>query len=1198
MTAATALDRGRYELVRQLGRGTGGVVYEAFDRERGLAVAVKQLQVDDAERIFRFKAEFRALADVSHPNLVRFEDLFEEGGRWFFTMELVEGVDLLAYVRGGAAAAGFDEARLRESIAQLAAGLAALHAAGKVHRDVKPANVRVSPEGRVVLIDFGFAVDARREVAFDLVVGTPNYMAPEQAAAQPVDSAADMYALGVILYEALTGSLPHTGSALEVLERKQHTQPPTPSTLRAGLPADLENLCLDLLQLDVGARPSAKTTLRRLGRVSSDPDASASRSSMGPATPFVGREAELDWLRLAVAGVSAGAPVTVMLVGDSGVGKSALLRRCLRELRRDDGVLILEGRCHQREALPFKALDGVIDALTAYLHELPDERMADLVPRHAVLLTQAFPVLRQVRALSDLPRLPYTIDPQETRRRVVLALRELLERLGRRLRVVLSIDDLQWTDADSLALLAGLLRAPDAPRIALLATIRDLAPEQLGLPGDVRSLVVGPLSRVEATDLARILCEREGLDGAQLGGQIARVADGHPLYIAEMARHARSSERRSAASLDAGLESALWARIAGLEDAARTVLRVVCVSGAPLPARALGRATGLEASQLARLVSMLRVVQLVRTTGVPPEDTLEPYHDRVRASVLAHLDPDTLRATHRAIALALEAASGDHEALTLHWCGAGDPGRAAPHAERAAEAAAQALAFEHAARFYRLAAEGSAAARRGELLARAGDSLAGAGRGKEAADAYLEAAEGAAAADQLEWRRRAADQLLRSGHVEGGLGAIRDVLARVGMSLPEGPRRTLALLLWRRARVRLRGLRFRLRDATQVAPEALRRIDVCWSVAAGLGMVDTMCAADFQGRTLLLALEAGEPSRVVKALALEIAFSASGGSRTVARTERLFEVVEGLARELADPQAIGLVDATAGIAAYQQGRFRVALERSLTAQHLFRDQCTGVAWELSTVRLFAMWSRYYLGECAMIAREVPMALREAEARGDLYEITALGTGLVNARWLFAGDPAGARRETEQALGRWSHVRFHFQHYWHLLAESQIDLYEGDGAGAFRRLEARWRDLERSLYLRIEAVRVEALHLRARAALAASSDPGAERVASSAVHALGRERVAWARPLALLGQAALARRADDAGEAMALLARAIEGFERAEMQLYAAAARRRLGALRGGDEGRSLVEAASAFMSEQSIRDPAQVTELLAPALAP
>jgi serine/threonine protein kinase len=198
---------GRFALIRKLGEGGMGVVYEAEDLERGARVALKVLHRARAGTVARFKREFRSLQHLEHPNLVRLGELITDGHEWCFTMELVEGVSLLEHVRGErpfaehttrgspgvrrsprslhpSPADRFHEGRLRDSLRQLALALATLHAAGIVHRDVKPSNILVTGEGRLIVLDLGLALDLRQEATpstTGTIVGTVAYMAPERA---------------------------------------------------------------------------------------------------------------------------------------------------------------------------------------------------------------------------------------------------------------------------------------------------------------------------------------------------------------------------------------------------------------------------------------------------------------------------------------------------------------------------------------------------------------------------------------------------------------------------------------------------------------------------------------------------------------------------------------------------------------------------------------------------------------------------------------------------------------------------------------------------------------------------------------------------------------------------------------------------------------------------------------------------------
>ena len=240
-----SLANGRFEVLRLLGEGGMGVVHAARDTERDEVVALKSLRHLGGEALLRFKHEFRALQDLHHPNLVALGELLEEDDDWFYSMELVEGVDVLTWIDG-------DRDRLRDVLRQLAAGLGALHQAGKVHRDIKPSNVLVTHAGRVVLVDFGLVTESRAPESSDpSIVGTAAYMAPEQAASRPVGPAADWYAVGCILYEALTGRLPFEGTTIEVLMHKLEREPPLPSQL-VSVPGDLDALCGELLRREIG----------------------------------------------------------------------------------------------------------------------------------------------------------------------------------------------------------------------------------------------------------------------------------------------------------------------------------------------------------------------------------------------------------------------------------------------------------------------------------------------------------------------------------------------------------------------------------------------------------------------------------------------------------------------------------------------------------------------------------------------------------------------------------------------------------------------------------------------------------------------------------------------------------------------------------------------------------------------------------
>ncbi len=1232
-----------------------GTVYEAVDQESGARVALKTLRRLAADNLLAFKNEFRTLAALDHPNLVRLGDLFEEGGQWFFTMELLEGSDLLTYVRGGEArpprecitpstadgvpavtaliadqpamastlagssdpqldegapvvrvTGAFDETRLRDALAQLGRGLYALHAAGKVHRDVKPSNTRVTPEGRVVLLDFGLVTDAYgAQETPHAIVGTPRYMAPEQAAARPAGTAADWYAFGVMLYEALTGVAPHQGNPLEIMLDKQRHAPRAPSSV-ASVPLDLDALCMELLRFEPAERPSGAAVLRRLGV---EPTSEQARGVTCTQTPaFLGRQEELATLEQAYAALVAGRePATVLIAGASGVGKSALVREFTERLSaQDPGVVLLRGRCYERESVPYKAFDGCIDELSQRLASLPDAEVAAVVPPGAGLLAQVFPVLRRVRALATDFAPTQVADAQELRKQVFAAFRELLVRMSVRRRVVLAIDDLQWADADSLALLAALLRPPDAPGILVLATTRPTGLDPKRLEGAVRRVELGGLPPEQASELAQVLLVR-ALDShpdlAHVSAAIAREAAGHPLFIDELVRHLAVAPRSQVTQ--ASLDDALWQRICWLDAAARQVLYLVAVSGAPTSLQVIARAADLELPALMRQVSLLRVANFVRASGSRTLDLVEPYHDRVREAVLVHLDEVGRRRCHERLALALEASGlAEPQALALHWRGAGHHARAAHHAALGAARAAEALAFEHAASLYALALElrepGSADER--ELRIALAGALANAGRGRQAAAAYQEAAHGAPRALGLELLRQAAEQLLVSGHVDEGVAVLRDVLDAFDMQLPGSPGGALRSLLWRRLHLRARGTRFARRDPSEVTASDRARVDLCWSAASGLAMTDNIRGADFQTRHLLLALRLGQSDRVARALALEGAFVSTSGPRASRRTRALLDQAQALAQEIQEPNALGLTAAAHCLAAVMEGRWREGVELSGAAEDILRNRCRGVTWQLDCVKIFELWALYHLGDMHRLARRTQERLHEAAERGDRYATTSMRSGWCNAVWLARDDAAGAQRELDVAMQDWSQRGFHVQHTLDYLARAHVDLYRGDLDGLRRREDERWAALRRSMIMRVHIACATLLGLRARTRLLEASQGSARRrVLLREVRADARrlraQRAPWCDGLAHTLVAGAASLEGSPEAALRELDQAIASFACAEMTLHVAVARLRRGELLGGADGARLRAEAEATLRANGVHDAVAWARMTAPGFA-
>ncbi len=230
--------------------------------------------------------EFELLHRLDHPNLARPLELFRERTETFFTLELVEGADLVSAVRAGARRAATTEGsefapctpaglgRLEHALPQLVAAVAALHGAGLVHRDLTRQNVRLAFDGRVVVLDYGLVEHQTDQGASrGAVAGVPAYMAPEQHDRGERGPASDWYSVGVLLFEALTGALPFTGDDQGVVVRKRTLDPPRPGALVPGVPAALDALTGDLLQRAPERRPDGVEILRRLRASPNEPPA-------------------------------------------------------------------------------------------------------------------------------------------------------------------------------------------------------------------------------------------------------------------------------------------------------------------------------------------------------------------------------------------------------------------------------------------------------------------------------------------------------------------------------------------------------------------------------------------------------------------------------------------------------------------------------------------------------------------------------------------------------------------------------------------------------------------------------------------------------------------------------------------------------------------------------------------------------------
>ena len=511
--------------------------------------------------------------------------------------------------------------------------------------------------------------------------------------------------------------------------QKQMQDPPPPSSLAEDVPADLDALCMALLRRDPGQRPSEAEILRRFYvELRKDDRTYLTLPTHPMGERFVGRTDALAALDDAFDRALGGAARLVFVTGGWGLGKTALVREYARQLSLDARApLVWSSRCHERETISWKAVDMLMDDAARLLARCPPELQASLLPEDVELVARTFPALMRVPAIAERPPGAYdALGPHQRRERLFSAVRELVRRVASVRPLVLVVEDLQWADADGLALLRAILLPPSDARLLFIGTTRADDPylyAPAALVDGIAAAAIGswhlsPLTAAESIDLAEALWPEAD---ERILKRVVHQAAGHPIFLRELCL------ARGAHTLELG--DALRARIAPLPASARAVLEVLAVSGGALPQALVGELAGVEWGEAEGAIAHLRAAQLARTVGLRRTDLVEIAHDRVRAAVRDTMLPAALRALHEKIARALEALPrASVELLADHWVGAGQRGRALACVLGGADRAVELLAFDRAIALYERALGLCAAGERPAIEARARAARAAAQR--------------------------------------------------------------------------------------------------------------------------------------------------------------------------------------------------------------------------------------------------------------------------------------------------------------------------------------------------------------------------------------------------------------------------------------------------------------------------------------
>jgi tetratricopeptide (TPR) repeat protein len=739
---------GRYEIVRLLGRGGMGVVYEGRDDKLRRPVAVKLLPLPTADPALRerFEREAHAAAALNHPNIVAIYDVGEASGRPYLVMELVPGKSLEEQPPRS-----LEEAL---AIAELVCmALEHAHGRGVVHRDLKPGNVLVARDndGLVVkLTDMGIALTrgSARVTKTGAIAGTPMYMAPEQALGQEVDGRADLYALGVMLYVWIAGRPPFEGDdALAVVSQHIHAPVVPPRSYRPDLPSGLEPVILRLLAKlpDLRYR-SAREVRLALEGVGTEPAMGATETARAVTIEgltrgrMVARERELGLLQELWRAAVGGRAHMALISGEPGVGKTRLAREVTATAQLD-GARVLSGGCYENEAttpyLPF------LEAFRRLVRDTGDEELGELLGDGRGAIALLAPEVDS--RLGPLPS-GASLPPQEERLRMFDHVARFLGRLAGRKGLLFFIDDLQWADHGSVALLHYLLRHLGTERVLFLGTYREIALDRAHALS--RTLVDWNRERLAT----RVRLDRLGPEGTALmirtllgqqeisrefAASLHEETEGNPFFVEEIVKaliaegklvHERAGWRRQRTgelTLPQSVKAAIGSRLERISESASEVLRTAAVLGK--------RFEFAELRSIARkpeeaLLDALDEAVSAQLVAPGRGESFTFTHDKIREVLYDELNPIRRRRLHLAIAEGLERLEEQGsdvavEDLAYHFVQSGEYERGLVYAERAARAALSVYAWEEAMTLLDRARECAQALEREDEMLRLDESM-------------------------------------------------------------------------------------------------------------------------------------------------------------------------------------------------------------------------------------------------------------------------------------------------------------------------------------------------------------------------------------------------------------------------------------------------------------------------------------------
>ncbi|MFO7322566.1 MAG: tetratricopeptide repeat protein [Chloroflexota bacterium] len=1022
MNASSVHISRRYHLGEEIGRGTLGVVYRAFDRLTGQTVALKRLLIEPIRALtttpgsdpkLALAREFRVLASLRHPHVISVLDYgFDAQQVPYYTMDLLENAQtIVAYGQS----LGLE--RKVELLIELLQALTYLHRRGILHRDLKPANVLVIDD-HVKVVDFELAlVREQFRPENQTLVGTLEYMPPEVLQNEPPTERSDLYAVGVIAFELLAGRHPYDTSSLNRLLTDVLLMTPNWSllphvdrlgtflaTLLAKSPAERYSNAVEAIEALAEA----------IGR-DAPPETVAIRESFLQAATFVGRKTEYEQLATALRhGLNADTGSAWLVGGESGVGKS----RLLDEIRIEaiaSGALVLRGQAVAAAGLPYQLLR---DPIRRLLLEI------DLDLPGLSILKHLIPDLERLVGHS-IPE-PEPLDGAENQQRLVATIARAFRALHQP--TVLILEDLQWA-SDAFEVLASLVAITRERPLLIFASFRDdEAPELHERFPHMQSLALGRLSHSEIAELSAAMLGETGRQ-ANVVALLQKETEGNVFFLVEVVRalaeDAGGLERISASALPlnvmpGGMVEIIRRRLHRVPNWGQPLLKLAAIAGRTLDISLLAHLVATHDGLLPPEVDLSAWLTICSNASVldAQDGRWRFQHDKLREALIQGMTDDECAIAHRNVAQALEAVYEDDPvyalSLTDHWRQAGDKTKEAFYAQAALEQLLAVSSLREAVALARrvltLVNEASA---RAQLLARLGEAEHSLGNLEEALTVLKEG---------LKLARQAED----TKTIVRTLSNLGSIYARRGDHEAAQRHFSESLALAREANL----------------PRAIAdNLEYLGNVAARKGEFEEARALYLQ--SLAIHREIGNKHGIAASLS-GLAWVASGQSDPATAIAYYTQSLE-LAREIGDRRSVAADLGNLGALATRRGDYEAA-------QSYYRESLS-INYEIGH-KAGAAWALWALGRVAVLQGDYTKATTLAQESLDIFR--ALGDRIfIAANLRLLGQVAAATGDYPQAYDLFGRSLALAQETGHKLGITANNLYLGRlNMACGRQVEAR------------------------------------------------------------------------------------------------------------------------------------------------